>query len=551
MTEPTDGPTSRLGLDWANWRPGMHTADAPPPVQQSGAPRDPSAPEAAPGVDTDILPGSDETATVSLFKSPDIVPTPVTAPQPPARDAQTEVIVGPSLTKVTRPDPVELTKTTRPDAIENTCETPANTAHNTALEPGNTIPGNTIPGNIIPDGAIPGGTFPNSAAYAQTQHAVPLADSGALPAIGGAPETAGPAYAQTAQYPLGQSSAPYPTTGYSATDYGAPQQYSQSPPNGYGYPPERNSAMPYVVVAVSLAVIVIALVAGLLIWNAKKEPGESLVDAFSGGGSPDEVSACSSAPSTDISAISTTLSGLQVTLSATGTCDSGDVLANSDTRITVSGPGGVVAAGSFDFSSNPVGLPSNSSGRQLMLTFPPGSYFGTPAADSANSYSLSVTREGVEGAATVPASSEPYSATVSSPWTPDGTSAEALVNANLRTRADTDRKSILASYDGAWVAQLSSKRPGLYAEGRTWDNASILEEFVSLDQRFDGAWLLWSDEWPVFSTPSLWVTVTRQTFTGPAASLDWCRQQGFDRDHCVAKMISSTRSPEGTTAYLR
>ena len=102
--------------------------------------------------------------------------------------------------------------------------------------------------------------------------------------------------------------------------------------------------------AVSLAVIVIALVAGLLIWNAKMEPGESLVDAFSGGGSPDEVSACPSAPSTDISAISTTLSGLQVTLSATGTCDSGDVPANSDTRITVSGPGGVVAAGSFDFS---------------------------------------------------------------------------------------------------------------------------------------------------------------------------------------------------------
>ncbi len=69
----------------------------------------------------------------------------------------------------------------------------------------------------------------------------------------------------------------------------------------------------------------------------------------------------------------------------------------------------------------------------------------------------------------------------------------------LRLQADADRAFILANLDNRWVAQLSSKRPGLVAEGRTWTDQAILDEFLALRLRFNDVRLLWSDEWPVFS----------------------------------------------------
>ncbi|WP_264000387.1 hypothetical protein [Mycolicibacillus trivialis] len=39
------------------------------------------------------------------------------------------------------------------------------------------------------------------------------------------------------------------------------------------------------------------------------------------------------------------------------------------------------------------------------------------------------------------------------------------------------------------------------------------------------------------------------TYPDSAGALAWCRYQGFDRDHCVAKVISATRAVDGSTSY--
>ncbi|MEO9327080.1 hypothetical protein [Gordonia aurantiaca] len=121
----------------------------------------------------------------------------------------------------------------------------------------------------------------------------------------------------------------------------------------------------------------------------------------------------------------------------------------------------------------------------------------------------------------------------------------------LRLQADADRAFILADLDNRWVAQLSSKRPGLVADGRTWDDPAILDEFLALRLRFNDVRLLYSDEWPVFSYSGWWVTVAAATFPGPLEANNWCRAQGFDPDHCFAKLIRTTGGPEGTTLYWK
>lgn len=99
------------------------------------------------------------------------------------------------------------------------------------------------------------------------------------------------------------------------------------------------------------------------------------------------------------------------------------------------------------------------------------------------------------------------------------------------------------------MAQLSSKRVGLVADGRTWDEKAILDEFLALRLRFADVRLLYSDEWPVFNYKGWWVTVAAATFPGPDEANRWCAANGFDRDHCFAKLVSSTAGSEGSTRY--
>ncbi|OBB77097.1 hypothetical protein [Mycobacterium sp. 852014-52144_SCH5372336] len=119
----------------------------------------------------------------------------------------------------------------------------------------------------------------------------------------------------------------------------------------------------------------------------------------------------------------------------------------------------------------------------------------------------------------------------------------------LRAIAASDKPMVLATLADTWVPQLSSKRLGLFAEGRTWTHAAILAEHQQLRQAYPGARLLWAGDWSTFSDSNFWVTVAGPTFPTAEGALAWCRSGGFDRDHCFAKLISTTRPVEGSTDY--
>lgn len=119
----------------------------------------------------------------------------------------------------------------------------------------------------------------------------------------------------------------------------------------------------------------------------------------------------------------------------------------------------------------------------------------------------------------------------------------------LRQIANEDRPVVSAQLMDKWIPQLSSKRPGVVDNGVVWDNAMTLQEHLQLRQRYPRARLLWSGDWSTFSGKDFWVTVVGITSRDSAGALAWCRSQGFDRDHCIAKIVSTTHPPEGSTAY--
>jgi serine/threonine protein kinase len=115
--------------------------------------------------------------------------------------------------------------------------------------------------------------------------------------------------------------------------------------------------------------------------------------------------------------------------------------------------------------------------------------------------------------------------------------------------ANGDRSYVMANLAGHWVPQLSSKRPGIQdPPGVTWDNAMTLQEHLRLRQQY-GASLLWSGDWSTFSANDMWVTVANLPLSNAAGALAWCKSEGFDRNHCIAKFISTTAPVDGSTAY--
>jgi serine/threonine protein kinase len=121
--------------------------------------------------------------------------------------------------------------------------------------------------------------------------------------------------------------------------------------------------------------------------------------------------------------------------------------------------------------------------------------------------------------------------------------------AQLRSIASSDHSVVTAQLADRWVPQLSSKRPGVVDAGVVWDNAMTLQEHQQLRARYPNVRLLWSGDWSTFSASNFWVTVAGITFPNSAGALAWCKDQGFDRDHCAAKIVSTTHPVDGSTAY--
>lgn len=283
---------------------------------------------------------------------------------------------------------------------------------------------------------------------------------------------------------------------------------------------------------------------------------DSGVSGSNGAGAADYVTPCARAPQFAVRSVSDQDGELEVTTEVTPSCAEGDVLTGAANSMMLYAPssttGGsgaadmVVAYADFDFSGAPVVIPSG--GRTLVLRFGAGYFFRSASDISAGSTTISgdIDRSGASNAVAV--GSDARTTAIVASGTGDGQAAEAAAAGNLRWQADHDRPTVVSSVSGYWVPQVSSKRPGLYAEGMTWGSPDIVQEFFSLRQQFPQALLLFSDDWSVFDAGgSWWVTIVGIPFTTAEEANAWCDSQDLDGEHCFAKYIDTNGSSEGTT----
>jgi serine/threonine kinase PknH len=144
-----------------------------------------------------------------------------------------------------------------------------------------------------------------------------------------------------------------------------------------------------------------------------------------------------------------------------------------------------------------------------------------------------------------PSSRQPVPSSSTATPTQDPESASL---AQLQQLAGGDRAYVTTQLADRWVPQLSSKRPGVVDDGVVWNNSLTLQEHLRLRQRYN-AKLLWSGDWSVFDAPNFWVTIVPIPFGNADDALRWCSGQGFDADHCYAKLVSTTHPVAGSTAH--
>lgn len=322
-------------------------------------------------------------------------------------------------------------------------------------------------------------------------------------------------------------------------------------PPGAGLPPGRRNTPPMLAMAAIGAVVVIAITFAIFQLSGSDESGGS-----TGSGSrhsaagPSGASPCSSPPKIAVNSATMSANGLSVSTQVSSSCSTGDVLTDPQFTLSVSDGSTDVAAGVFNLATQPIIVPAGQQVRRTFI-FPAGMYWRTP----------DLTTSGLKATATLSGSATRGSGsqyndgsttlTAVDSVAPTYGSADDAALRSLRDIAAADRGVVSSQLENRWIPQISSKRPGLFAEGLTWTPSDILREHLTLRQRYSSVKLVWSGDWRTFNAPDWWVTVVGQPSSAAESALRWCVGNGLDVDHCYAKMISSTRGTEGTTVLQK
>ena len=362
-------------------------------------------------------------------------------------------------------------------------------------------------------------------------------------------------------------------------DMFGPQMVAQMPPPQQKQPSKSSSGRLVAIIVVLLLVIVGGggLWAGSHFANKDKSEDTSQNKADSDGGEDGKqngqadaaatstaaalpsgaVKACSSMPTFTITSVEDGQGELKVHGNMATSCAEGDFLAGSSSQVLVysstSPTGGadvdhLVASGTFDLSSDPLIIPNG--GRAVTLRFGEQHYFRT--AKDLDLKTLTVKPSFDRGSQ----SSVTSKSSTNSPMTMASSSNsnanqqeqdEQAAGDALQWQAKHDRSAVMSKFLGKWTPQLSSKQVDLVADGQTWTNRSILAEFLKTRQANPNAVIVNTSEWSVFDVGGWWVTLSGELYATADEANAWCDSQGYDSEHCLAKRMESSGSPQGTT----
>ena len=269
------------------------------------------------------------------------------------------------------------------------------------------------------------------------------------------------------------------------------------------------------------------------------------------------VKACSSMPTFTITSVEDGQGELNVQGNVTTSCAEGDFLGGSSNQVLIyssaSPTGGadvdhLVASGTIDLSGDPLIIPNG--GRAVTLRFGEQHYFRTAKDLDLKTLTVKPSFDRGSQSSVTSKSSTNSPMTMASSTNSNANQQEQDEQAAgdaLQWQAKHDRSAVMSKFLGKWTPQLSSKQVDLVADGQTWTNRSILAEFLKTRQANPNAVIVNTSEWSVFDVGGWWVTLSGELYATADEANAWCDSQGYDAEHCLAKRMESSGSPQGTT----
>jgi hypothetical protein len=124
----------------------------------------------------------------------------------------------------------------------------------------------------------------------------------------------------------------------------------------------------------------------------------------------------------------------------------------------------------------------------------------------------------------------------------DAASAKVALDTEVAQDANAAEQLV-----GHWVPQLSSKRPGLVADGITYDYPQIWANFVQLRAQHPDVLLIWSGNYASYKLTNFYVIVVPDPYPDGGSANQWCDGSGFAPGDCYAKFLSHTGGSNGTS----
>ena len=87
-----------------------------------------------------------------------------------------------------------------------------------------------------------------------------------------------------------------------------------------------------------------------------------------------------------------------------------------------------------------------------------------------------------------------------------------------------------------YTAQLSSKRKGMEAEGKIWNYHDILAQFITMHNKKSNVLLIWSGDWPTYSSNSdkYYVILAGEGFDSTDEAWNWCKANNYGPNDCMS-----------------
>ena len=297
-----------------------------------------------------------------------------------------------------------------------------------------------------------------------------------------------------------------------------------------------------IIAAIIAAIVAVALVAAGIMWAVHRTHDDSQQPAAvsSATSKPKKTQRqsgkqaavdCSTTPDASLSGVTGSGSTLIATVDFSARACGDKAWKGKNVKITIkSGDNDVLASAVYDFTSTPLRFKNGET--TAKLAYATGQYWRAPDQIQARSATMVVQKDSQpNGSASADVNGAKGGTKIAD------SDVERYAQLALSWQLDHDRSAVSSLYDTP-TTQLSSKKYGMTADGKTWKYNDIYAQYLQLRAKWPKTVMAWAADYDYYTrngyASDFYVILSGETFGSKEEGRAWCSDNGFGANDCMA-----------------